>query len=147
MFLGQFQHTIDKKGRVSIPFKFREVLTDRYEETLIITADLDQCLVGYPVEEWRLIEEKAKQLPMMKKEVKDWLRVFYSRAVECALDRHGRILVPPPLREYARLQREIVLLGMFNKIELWDQRRWKEKELQVSKNSEKISEALAGLGL
>lgn len=147
MFLGQFQHTIDTKGRVSIPSKFREILSDRYEETLIVTTDLDQCLVGYPIEEWRLIEEKAKGLPMMQQEVKDWLRVFYSRAVECGLDRQGRILIPTPLREYARLQREIVLLGMFNKIELWDQRRWKEKEIQLSKNSEKISEALAGLGL
>jgi MraZ protein len=147
MFLGRFQHTIDSKGRISIPVKFRETLADQYEEKLIVTTDLDQCLVAFPVEEWRLIEEKAKKLPMMQKEVKDWLRSFYSGAVECPLDRQGRILVPPSLRQHARLNREIVLLGMFNKIEIWDHKRWKEKEAQLSKSSEKISEALAALGL
>ena len=147
MFLGQFRHTIDSKGRVSIPVRFRETLAERYEETLIVTTDLDQCLAAYPVEEWRLIVEKAKDLPQMRKEVKDWMRVFYSRAVECPLDRQGRILVPPTLRDQAKLNRQIVMLGMFNKIEVWDLKRWKEKEVQLSQNSEKISEALAELGL
>jgi MraZ protein len=148
MFLGQFQHTIDSKGRVSIPVKFRELLAERYEETLIVTTDLDQCLVAYPVEEWRLIVEKAnKNLPQMKPEVKDWMRLYYARAEECTLDRQGRILLPPSLREHAKLNRHVTLLGMFNKIEIWDQKRWKEKEIQVSKNSEKISDALAEFGL
>ncbi len=147
MFLGQYQHTIDSKGRVSIPVRFREILAERYEETLVVTTDLDQCLAAYPVEEWRLILEKAKGLPQERKEVKDWMRIFYSRAVECPLDRQGRVLVPPTLREHAKLNRQIVLLGMFNKIEVWDRKRWKEKEIQLSKNSEKISDVLAGLGL
>ncbi|HLB95155.1 MAG TPA: division/cell wall cluster transcriptional repressor MraZ [Nitrospiria bacterium] len=146
MFLGQFQHTVDSKGRISIPVKFREILTDRYEEKLIVTTDFDQCLMAFPIEEWGLIEEKAKKLPMMQREVKDWLRSLYSSAEECSLDRQGRILVPSTLRERARLNREIVLLGVRNKIEIWDLKRWKEKESQLSKNSEKISEALAGLG-
>lgn len=147
MFLGRFQHTVDSKGRVSIPRKFREVLADRYEEKLIVTTDFDLCLVAYPVEEWRLIEEKAKNLPAMRKEVKEWLRFFYSGAVECELDRQGRILLAPSLREYARLGREIVMLGMFNKIEIWDVKRWKDKESQMPKNFEKIGEALGALGL
>ncbi len=146
MFLGRFQHTIDSKGRISIPRKLREVLADRYEEKLIVTTDFDPCLVAYPVEEWRLIEEKAKGLPAMQKEVKDWLRFFYSGAVECEPDRQGRILLSPPLREYARLNKDIVMLGMFNKIEIWDAKRWKEKEAQMPKNFEKIGEALSGLG-
>ena len=146
MFLGRFQHTVDSKGRVSIPRKFREVLADRYEEKLIVTTDLDQCLAAYPMEEWRLIEEKAKQLPSMQKEVKEWLRFFYSGAVECELDRQGRILLSPSLREYARLKKDIVMLGMFKKIEIWDAKRWKEREAQMPKNFEKIGEALAGFG-
>lgn len=146
MFLGRFLHTVDSKGRVSIPMKFREILADRYEEKLIVTTDFDQCLVAYPIEEWRLIEEKAKSLPAMRKEVKEWLRFFYSGAVECGLDRQGRILLSPALREYARLTKEVVMLGMFNKIEIWDAKRWKEKEAQMPKNFEKIGEALAGLG-
>ena len=147
MFLGQFQHTIDSKGRVSIPVKFREYLTDRYEESLVVTSDLDQCLAAYPREEWQLIIEKAKKLPQEQPEVKDWMRVFYSRAVECPLDRQGRVLVPPALREHAKLNRQIILLGLGHKIEVWDLKRWRDKEIQVSKNSEKISKALAELGL
>jgi MraZ protein len=146
VFLGQHHHTLDSKGRISIPVKFREVLVSQYEETLIVTSDFDLCLVAYPVDEWRLIEEKAKKLPMMQKEVKDWLRSFYSRAVECPLDRHGRVLLPQPLREHARMNRNIIVIGMFNKIEFWDLKRWKEKEAQLAKNSEKIGETLAGLG-
>ncbi len=146
MFLGRFQHTMDSKGRVSIPRKFREILTERYEEKLIVTKDFDLCLVGYPLEEWKLLEEKSKSLPAMQREVKEWLRFFYSSALECELDRQGRVLLTSSLREYARLAKEIVVLGMFNKIEIWDAKRWKEREVQMPKNFEKIGEALAGLG-
>jgi len=147
MFLGRFQHTVDSKGRVSIPIKFRETLAERYEEKLIVTTDLDQCLVAYPIEEWQIMQEKVKTIPAMQQEVKDWLRFFYSGAVECPLDRQGRILLSPALREYARITKEIVMLGIFNKIEIWDAKRWKEKESQMPKNSEKIGAALSGLGL
>ncbi|MEW6325217.1 MAG: division/cell wall cluster transcriptional repressor MraZ [Nitrospirota bacterium] len=147
VFIGSFYHTVDAKGRVSIPVRFRQVLADRYEETLIVTTDLDQCLVGYPLDEWRLIEEKTKTLPSMQKEVKDFLRFFYSSAVECPLDRQGRILLPAHLRQYAKLNRDVVLIGMMSKIEVWGERQWKEKEGQVSQNVERIGSALAGLGL
>jgi len=147
VFIGSFHHTLDAKGRVSIPVRFRQVLTDRYEETLIVTTDFDQCLVGYPIDEWRQVEEKIKTLPMMQKEVKDFLRFFYSSAVECPLDRQGRILLPNHLRHYAKLNRDVVLIGMMSKIEVWGERQWKEKEGQVGQNAERISSALTGLGL
>jgi len=147
MFLGRYEHTVDSKGRVSIPMKIREILTDRYEEKMIVTADFDQCLVGYPVSEWQRIQEKTQSLPIMQKEVKDWLRFCYSYATECQLDRQGRILLTAPLRDYARLGKEVVMLGLSNKIEIWDPKRLKEKESQMPKNFEKIGEALAGLGL
>lgn len=148
MFLGRFIHTMDAKGRVSVPVKFRESLTERHEDRLIVTTELgDPCLVAYPQDEWRQLEEKTKSLPMMRQEVKDWMRFFYSAAVDCPLDRQGRILVPPALREYAKLTKEVVLIGMFNKVEIWDSKKWKEKEGQMPKSFEKISEALAGLGL
>jgi transcriptional regulator MraZ len=147
MFLGRYEHTVDSKGRVSIPMKIREILTDRYEEKMIVTADFDQCLVGYPVSEWQRIQEKTQSLPIMQKEVKDWLRFCYSYATECQLDRQGRILLTASLRDYARLGKEVVMLGLSNKIEIWDPKRLKEKESQMPKNFEKIGEALAGLGL
>jgi MraZ protein len=146
MFLGRYEHTVDSKGRVSIPMKFREVLADRYEEKLIVTADFDQCLVAYPISEWQRLQEKAQNLPTMQKEVKDWLRFSYSYATECPLDRQGRVLLTMPLREYARLNKGIVMLGLSNKIEIWDPKRLKEKEAQLPKNFEKIGETLAGLG-
>lgn len=147
MLIGRFHHTVDAKGRVSIPVRFRQVLADRYEETFIVTTDLDQCLVGYPIEEWRQIEEKTRALPTMQQEVKDFLRFFYSSAVECPLDRQGRILLPTPLRQYAKLNRDVVLIGMMSKIEIWGEQQWKEKHGQVGQNAEQIRTTLAGLGL
>lgn len=147
MFIGRFRHNIDSKGRVSIPVKFRELLQGRFEEHLIITSDFDGCLVAYPKDEWQTIAEKAKGLPMMQKEVKDFMRFFYSGAVECMLDKQGRILVPPELREYAGLNKEVILIGMFNKIEIWDIAKWREMEQAASSNFAKISESMASLGL
>ncbi|HLG22874.1 MAG TPA: division/cell wall cluster transcriptional repressor MraZ, partial [Candidatus Manganitrophaceae bacterium] len=98
MFLGRFQHAIDSKGRLSIPVKFREVLNSHSNGTVIITTDFDRCLTAYPLQEWNLIAEKVKKLPMMDKGVKNFLRFFYSWASECLLDKQGRILIPPPLR-------------------------------------------------
>jgi len=146
MFLGRYEHTVDSKGRVSVPMKIREILTDRYEEKLIVTADFDLCLVGYPISEWQRIQEKAQSLPTMQKEVKDWLRFCYSYATECQLDRQGRILLTSSLRDYARLNKDVVMLGLSNKIEIWDPKRLKEKESQMPKNFEKIGDALASLG-
>ena len=150
MFLGRFQHTVDSKGRVSIPVKFREALASpngASSEMMIISTDFDRCLVAYPIPEWRQIEEKIRKLPMMDRGVKDFLRFFYSWAVECPLDRQGRILIPPALREYANLYRDAILIGMANKIEFWDLERWKEREIQVSKQADRISETLANLGM
>jgi MraZ protein len=146
MFIGRYEHTVDSKGRVSIPMRFREILTDRYEEKLIVTADLEQCLVAYPISEWQRLQEKAQNLPTMQKEVKDGLRFLFSYATECPLDRQGRVLLTVPLREYARLGKGIMMLGLSHKIEIWDPKRLAEKEAQLPKNSEKIGEALAGFG-
>jgi MraZ protein len=147
VFLGRYEHTIDSKGRLSIPVKFRQVLSEHYEERLIVTNEFDQCLVAYPREEWKQIEAKVKALPTMHKEVREWLRFFYSGAMDGALDRQGRVLLSPSLRDYAKLQRDVIIIGMVNKFEIWDLKRWKEREIEMPKSFERISEALAGLGL
>ena len=147
MFLGRFQHTIDAKGRVSIPVRFREVLKEKYEDQLIVTADIDRCLVAYPVEEWRLFVEKNKQAPMMQQEVKEFLRFSYSRAEPCSPDKQGRILIPTLLREYASLNKQVIVIGMDSKFELWNVERWNEKESTISQNFARIGATLAGLGL
>jgi|SRR5579863_1697612 len=152
MFRGRFQHTFDSKGRVSIPAKFREALSSSNgngsaPEILIVSTDFDHCLVAFPLHAWNQFEAKLKTLPAMDSGVKDFLRFFYSWAVECPLDRQGRILIPPALRDYAGLYRDTILIGLVNKIEFWDLERWKEKELQFSKQADRISGALASLGL
>lgn len=146
MFLGRFAHTVDSKGRVSIPTRFREILTDLYEEKLIITPDPDVCLAGYPVEEWRRIQERVKNLPKIDHSVKDWLRFFYAGSAETGLDRQGRILLTSFHRQYARISRDVVIIGMERKIEIWDASLWKEKETQIPKNAKKIGEELSDLG-
>ena len=100
VFRGRFEHTIDGKGRLSIPSKFRETLSVRGENELILT-DFDSCLTAYPRDEWRELEEKMKKLSMIQKDVRNFLRLFYSSATEAPLDSQGRILIPPQMRERA----------------------------------------------
>jgi MraZ protein len=146
MFRGRHEHTIDPKGRVSIPAKFREVLGKKYDDRLVIT-NFDGCLVAYPYEEWILLEEKASSLSMVKKETRAFMRFFYSSAIECALDKQGRILIPQTLREYADLDKEVVLVGQLRKIEVWSKKRWSEEIIRAHENFDQISDVLSELGL
>ncbi|MDO8519698.1 MAG: division/cell wall cluster transcriptional repressor MraZ [Deltaproteobacteria bacterium] len=125
MFRGRFAHTIDAKGRTSIPSKFREVLAANYDERLIIT-NFDGCLWAYPVAEWQTIENKVAALPQFKEEVKALQRIFISAATECPVDKQGRIIIPPTLRDYAGLKKNIILVGMTKRIEIWSKEGWEE---------------------
>ncbi|MBI2337458.1 MAG: division/cell wall cluster transcriptional repressor MraZ [Deltaproteobacteria bacterium] len=141
MFRGRFEANIDEKGRVSVPAKFREILSTQDDEKLIVTT-FDDCLWAYPTKEWTKIEEKVAALPQFKTEVKALQRVFVSGAMECPIDRQGRIIVPPSLRDYAFFKREVVFVGMTRKIEIWAKEKWE----QVFKTAqEKISESNGGL--
>ncbi len=146
MFRGRFEHTIDSKGRVSIPAKFRELLAEKYDERLILT-NFDRCLVAYPFEEWRVVEEKVGSLSMVKKEVRAFQRFFISGAAECPIDKLGRILIPPTLRGYAQLERNVVFNGMLKRFEVWSKDRWQEEIKRSEENFEGMSEALANLGI
>lgn len=146
MFRGRFENTIDTKGRISVPSKFREVLSTNYDDRLIIT-NFDNCLWAYPNKEWQIIEEKVSALPQFKAEVRAFQRAFISAASECPIDKQGRILIPPPLREYAGIEREVVFVGMVKRIEIWSKERWiKEFEKSHEKIAESIEE-LANLGM
>lgn len=123
MFRGRFEHTIDEKGRTSLPSKFREVLVANYDERVIMT-NFDGCIWVYPVVEWQLIEQKVAALPQLNDRVKALQRVFISAATECPIDKQGRILVPPTLREYAGLTKDIVMVGMTKRVEIWSKDRW-----------------------
>jgi MraZ protein len=146
MFRGRFEHTIDGKGRVSIPAKFRELLAEKYDDRLVLT-NFDRCLVSYPFEEWQVLEEKVSSLSMIKKEVKAFQRFFISGAAEVPIDKLGRILVPPTLREYAQLERNVIFAGLGKKFEIWSKERWQEEIKRSQEDFESMSDALAGLGI
>ncbi len=146
MFRGRYEHTIDSKGRISIPAKFRELLLEKYEDRLILT-NFDRCLVAYPFEEWQVVEDKVSSLSMVRKEVKSFQRFFISGAVECPIDKLGRILIPPTLRDYAQFSREVVFAGLAKKFEIWSKERWLEEIKRTEENFEGMGEVLAGLGL
>jgi MraZ protein len=146
MFRGRFEHSIDTKGRVSIPSKFRELLADKYDDRLIVT-NFDRCLVAYPYEEWRVMEERVSSLSMVKKEVKTFQRFFISGAAECPIDKLGRILIPPTLREYAQLEKNVVFAGMLKKFEIWGKERWLDEIKSSEEDFESMGETLANMGL
>ena len=144
MFRGSFEHSVDAKGRVSVPSRFREILSERYEGKLVLTMDFDKCIMVYPLEEWERVEEKIKSLPQSQKEVKDYTRFVFSNAAECELDKQGRILIPPPLREGARITKSVMVVGILNKMEIWDKGAW---DTRKSQTGDKIGEVLSSLGL
>jgi MraZ protein len=144
MFRGRFEHLIDSKGRLSIPSKFRETLNERYDSRLVITA-YDNCLIAYPFAEWQVLEEKVASMPEFKKDTKAFLRFFYSSAADCAIDKLGRILVPQALRDYARLEKDVILIGALKHVEIWSKTLWEQAEAQASQ--EEIVNTLERLGL
>ncbi len=132
MFRGRFEHTIDAKGRLSIPAKFREVLGGEYDSRLIVTTN-DGCLVAYPYKEWLVLEEKLASLPRMKNKTMNVLRHFYSGATDFTIDKLGRILVPQALREYAGLNKDVVLIGLMQQFEIWDKDAFAAREADEAK--------------
>jgi MraZ protein len=146
MFRGRFEHNIDAKGRVSIPAKFREVLATLSEERLIIT-NFDNCLWGYALPEWQKIEDKVAALPQFKPEVKALQRVFISAATECPIDKQGRILIPPTLRDYAGITGDLVYVGMTKRIEIWAKERWQKVFSDSVDDINAMTDKLGDLGL
>ena len=138
MFLGEYQHTIDDKGRIIIPAKFREALGSEF----IITRGLDQCLFVYPKAEWAVLEQKLKSLPLMKSDARAFTRFFFSGATECELDKQGRINIPKNLCEYAKLEKECVVIGVSNRVEIWSKEVWEQYFQQSEQSFNEIAEKL-----
>lgn len=146
MFRGQFSHSIDTKGRLAIPAKFRELLATQFDERLIVTH-FDQCLWAYPFPHWQELEKKIAALPQFLEEVKALQRAFISAAAECPLDKQGRILLPPILRDYAGLKKDVIFVGMTQRIEIWSKQRWQKVFSDSQKRLDTMQEKLAELGL
>lgn len=138
MFMGEYEHNIDQKGRMIVPAKFREELGS----TFVLTRGLDKCVFGYPYDEWKQLEEKMRALPFTKKDARAFTRFFFSGAVECEFDKQGRVNVSAPLRRYAKLERECVIIGVSNRIEIWSKQMWDQYYSESEESFDEIAESI-----
>lgn len=143
MFMGEYQHSLDDKGRIIVPAKFREGLDGR----CVVTRGLDQCLFLYPGAEWERLEEKLKQLPLTKGDARAFVRFFFSGATDVELDKQGRIMIPANLREYAGLTKDVVAIGVSTRVELWSKDIWEKYMAEAESSFEAIAEKIVDLGI
>lgn len=143
MFLGEFEHTIDDKGRVAIPARFREELGERF----VLTRGFEQCLQAFPRSMWEALSEKVDRLPIGSPQARNMRRILFSPAAEVEIDRQGRILIPQGLREYAGLAEEVLITGMNTYFELWSGERWRTLQDELSGSGTAIAEQMAELGI
>ncbi|NLP14019.1 MAG: division/cell wall cluster transcriptional repressor MraZ [Clostridium sp.] len=143
MFYGEYQHSVDTKGRVIIPSKFRDGLGEKF----ILTKGLDNCLFAYSSEEWTNLETKLRSLPFTDKDVRAFVRFFFAGATECELDKQGRILIPQNLREYASLEKDVYIIGVSTRVEVWDKGKWENYSGDENMSAESIAEKMAMLGI
>jgi MraZ protein len=141
MFMGEYNHTIDAKGRLIIPAKFRELLGEEF----VLTRGLDGCIWIYPMDEWTAFEEKLKALPLTVKNARAFARFFVAGAAYGELDKQGRVLVPGSLREFAHLDKDVVLAGNLSRIEVWSKEKWNENCNYDDMDS--IAESMQELGI
>ncbi len=139
MFMGEYSHTIDAKGRLIIPARFREELGDRF----VVSKGFDGCLQANDLGTWEKIQEKLKELPQFNKNTREIKRFFNGGAVIAEVDKQGRILIPAELREHAGLKKNVSLIGTGSNVEIWDSERWNES---APDNIDEIAESLSGLG-
>jgi MraZ protein len=153
MFRGLFEHAIDNKGRTSFPSRFRELLGDdasadrKAEDKIILTTGLDRCLVAYPKSTWDAFEERLATMSQFDPAVVKLKRIYVAPATECVIDKLGRVLIPPMLREYAKLERDLVWAGMVTTLELWAKEEWSKQSTIAREDPRAISQALKELGL
>lgn len=141
MFMGEYNHTIDAKGRLIIPAKFREVLGDEF----VVTKGMDGCLFVFDNPEWQVFADKLRGLPMIDKEARQFTRFFLAGAAGVEVDKQGRILLPAVLRSFAGLEKEVALVGVGSRIEIWDKATWEEKNQYD--DMDEIAENMEGLGI
>ena len=142
MFVGEYKHTIDNKNRVTIPSKYREGLGDVF----MLTKGLDNCLSIYPYSEWTIFEQKLKNLPLTNQNARRFTRFFLSGAVECNIDKQGRVLLTPSLKSYADVEKDVYFIGMGDRIEVWSSAQW-DKYNEDDFDANELAEQMAELGI
>ncbi|MEK7541757.1 MAG: division/cell wall cluster transcriptional repressor MraZ [Patescibacteria group bacterium] len=143
MLIGEYQHTLDSKKRLAVPAKMRKELG----ETAVLTRGLDACLALYPMPEWFRLTEKLSQLPVGQGSTRSFSRLMLAGAVEVEMDRLGRILIPDYLKNYAGLKQRVIIAGVSNRLEIWDEERWNAYRTEMEKNTDMIAEKLGEMGL
>jgi len=143
VLIGEYEHSLDVKGRLIMPAKLREDMGEKF----IITKGLDGCLFGFSQNEWLSFEEKLKTLPLTNKNARDFVRFFLSGAIECEIDKQGRFLIASNLREYANMEKEVVIIGVGTRIEIWNKDKWKEYNSDENISADEIAENMTMLGI
>ncbi|MBI2644031.1 MAG: division/cell wall cluster transcriptional repressor MraZ [Candidatus Wildermuthbacteria bacterium] len=143
MFIGEYTYSIDEKKRLAVPPKFRKLLTKK----AIITRGLDQCLFLYSEKEWQVLAKKLSQLPLAQADARGFARLMLTGAMEAPIDGLGRILIPDYLKGYASLQKKVVVAGVYNRIEIWDEAKWTTYKETAEKEAGNIAERLRELGI
>ncbi|WP_293832311.1 division/cell wall cluster transcriptional repressor MraZ [uncultured Phascolarctobacterium sp.] len=143
MLLGEYEHSIDTKGRIAMPAKLREGLGGKF----IITKGLDGCLFVYAMDEWQRVEQKLASLPMSRKTARDFTRFLFGGACEGECDKQGRVLLPASLRRYAGLERDAVIVGVGSRAEIWDAAKWQQYNEESAEDVNELAEQLADLGI
>ena len=142
MFMGEYSHTIDAKGRIIVPVKFRESLGDNF----VVTKGLDNCLFVYTKEDWQKFEEKLQTLPLTNKNARQFTRFFLAGAAEMEVDKQGRILIPSVLREFAALEKDVVFVGVGSRIEIWNRAGWDESISGYDDDMDEVAANMESLG-
>jgi MraZ protein len=141
MFIGEYQHNLDEKGRLAIPVKFRSKLA----KGAVVTKGLDNCLFLYTNEEWQKLATKLAALPISKANTRAFSRLMLAGAMDVQLDKQGRVILPEYLRDYGSLKKKTIVAGLYNRLEIWDEALWKKYKTGTEKQSNDIAEALEGL--
>ena len=143
MLIGEYEHSLDVKGRLIMPAKLREDMGEKF----IITKGLDGCLFGFSQTEWSNFEEKLKTLPLTNKNARDFVRFFLSGAIECEIDKQGRFLIASNLREYANMEKDVVIIGVGTRLEIWNRNKWKAYNSDENISADEIEENMTMLGI
>lgn len=143
MFIGEYQATIDDKGRISIPAKFRGQLKNK----IVVTRGLDNSLFLYTIDEWKKLAEKLASLPISTANTRAFSRLMLAGAMDCDIDKQGRVVLPAYLKEFAKINKKLVFAGLYNRIEIWSEELWAKYKAQTEKESNEIAEQLGSLGV
>ena len=143
MLIGEYEHSVDAKGRLIMPSKLKCDIGERF----VVTKGLDGCLFAFSQEEWSNFEEKLKSLPLTNKNSRDFVRFFLSGATECEIDKQGRFLISANLRQYAELLKEVVIIGVATRIEIWNRDKWKKYSSDDNISADEIAENMTMLGI